>query len=341
MNRYSCNFKGDCEEDANGRYISRENCQRRCRGKEQKEVSYSVFEYAPQEALQLAPSDQQEITKRLTGLSLTAADTRELFSVLDQEGYSVATVKTLVAENNYTELLAYGLLDHVKTHVPEGELRPLLIGSGTLVAFKEIMRMGGFRDDDESRPFIEAVVPRHDLRLLDFMLDNNYEHELRGMCEEIENDIGRTDLVSEDQLLWFWEHFRHCLDDTVFQNATFGDGKYDNFILRALQENEERFRDVFHETGKEYVIYHDTISHPINRPLITRTLPSWEEELAVYRQFITHPLTIHGDDDYEIKGIVREFQNRFNIFLSEDVVRRSWKYIYNTFIAPTNDELKF
>lgn len=70
--RFSCGLNGQCEQDPQGRYRKREDCQRQCGSVDSKEVQYLIFGYSPEMALDLSPRDRIELVKRETGLIVDA-----------------------------------------------------------------------------------------------------------------------------------------------------------------------------------------------------------------------------------------------------------------------------
>ena len=70
MNRWSCNFSGECEQTADGAYHTVEQCQAACQGAEQKDLLYIIGSYEPASALFLASSDQRRVLQELLGFRL-------------------------------------------------------------------------------------------------------------------------------------------------------------------------------------------------------------------------------------------------------------------------------
>jgi hypothetical protein len=65
MEHYACNFHGHCEVDDEGAFDTQELCEHQCEGSEQVDTQYTLAE-----ALHLAPSDQVEVVRRLTGITV-------------------------------------------------------------------------------------------------------------------------------------------------------------------------------------------------------------------------------------------------------------------------------
>lgn len=82
--RYSCAFNGTCELDPNGRYTSEQDCLRNCDSTPDKDITYLILQYAPRGLSVLAPSDQVEIIKRLTGVVVTRGDVSIISEAIDQ-----------------------------------------------------------------------------------------------------------------------------------------------------------------------------------------------------------------------------------------------------------------
>lgn len=84
---YSCNFKGECEPDSNGRFESEEKCEQACYSRRQKDVNYLIQSFAPQ-IQYLAPSDAAEVVYRITGVrNFNRTDARVILNFLDEEQY--------------------------------------------------------------------------------------------------------------------------------------------------------------------------------------------------------------------------------------------------------------
>src|SRR5665647_431298 len=84
---YVCAFNGQCEFDLYGvGYSTQAECEEQCRGRENKEINYEIYTYAPSEAIYLAPSDRREIIRRITGVTLHSDTfTQEILYYLGQE----------------------------------------------------------------------------------------------------------------------------------------------------------------------------------------------------------------------------------------------------------------
>jgi len=86
---YTCNYSGECEPDPNGRYNTEAECLIHCTGRENKELMYLVHEYDPASALDLAPSDQVAVLKRLTGILLEPVDARRILEAIIANDYEL------------------------------------------------------------------------------------------------------------------------------------------------------------------------------------------------------------------------------------------------------------
>jgi alpha-tubulin suppressor-like RCC1 family protein len=74
--RFSCTFSGHCEPDPYG--IDDQNtCQETCTARDDKETLYLTYSYLPEEALSLAPSDQVDLVRRISGTTLTTSEARK------------------------------------------------------------------------------------------------------------------------------------------------------------------------------------------------------------------------------------------------------------------------
>jgi hypothetical protein len=82
--RYSCGFGGECEEDELGPFATSEACRSRCRPRPNREAELTIFEYAPEEALALAPSDQVRVVRRLTGVTVPPVAARAVLQVISK-----------------------------------------------------------------------------------------------------------------------------------------------------------------------------------------------------------------------------------------------------------------
>lgn len=81
MTRYSCGFNGRCEANPYGEYSSRTRCFDHCQSISNKDIQDLIYQYSPQEAIQLAPTDQRRIINRLTN-NLLNPHPNDLVSVL-------------------------------------------------------------------------------------------------------------------------------------------------------------------------------------------------------------------------------------------------------------------
>ena len=73
MMRYSCNLRGQCEEDWDGVYLTAVECQAACVvaiDREAEDVARQVISYDEERALALAPSDRVTLFRELTGLKV-------------------------------------------------------------------------------------------------------------------------------------------------------------------------------------------------------------------------------------------------------------------------------
>jgi hypothetical protein len=82
--RHACSFAGQCETDPQGDYASERICRRLCSPREKVELQYEIYQYALEEALELAPSDQVAVVKRLTGARISRTSVREAVQALLQ-----------------------------------------------------------------------------------------------------------------------------------------------------------------------------------------------------------------------------------------------------------------
>ena len=84
---YSCNFKGECEPDPNGRFEPEEKCQQACYSRRQKDVNYLIQSFAPQTQY-LAPSDAAEVVYRITGVrDFELENANAILRNLEEEDY--------------------------------------------------------------------------------------------------------------------------------------------------------------------------------------------------------------------------------------------------------------
>ena len=88
MNRFSCSFAGQCEDNIHGEYASEEECRADCQGIPNKDIRYSIYEFAPAEARYLAPSDQAYVVKRLTGISLSPEEAVNTLDMLNRQAWN-------------------------------------------------------------------------------------------------------------------------------------------------------------------------------------------------------------------------------------------------------------
>jgi hypothetical protein len=70
--RYSCAFNGLCEPDRHGAYSSSALCERECEGQPNKELTYLAYNYNPEGAYELAPSDRIRLLKDLLHVETTS-----------------------------------------------------------------------------------------------------------------------------------------------------------------------------------------------------------------------------------------------------------------------------
>ena len=87
MDRFTCSFAGQCEPNTYGEYASEEECRVDCQGIPNKDLRYSIYEFAPAEARYLAPTDQVEIVKRLTGVVLTVDEAADTLDMLGRQAW--------------------------------------------------------------------------------------------------------------------------------------------------------------------------------------------------------------------------------------------------------------
>ena len=83
MNRFTCNFSGDCEESKYGEHTTLEECLNNCHGVEFKDARYNIYQFAPGEARYLAPSDQAEVVYRLTRIRVSYQEAENILSLID------------------------------------------------------------------------------------------------------------------------------------------------------------------------------------------------------------------------------------------------------------------
>ena len=81
--RYSCAFNGTCELDPNGQYASEEECLLNCESTPDKDINYLILQYAPRGLSFLAPSDQVETIRRLTGVVFPRDEVQIISESLD------------------------------------------------------------------------------------------------------------------------------------------------------------------------------------------------------------------------------------------------------------------
>jgi hypothetical protein len=79
---YSCNYSGHCEPDEYGIYPSFAECQDACRSQSEKEMLYLIHEYDLESAKLLTPSDQVQVLRRLTGVTVHPLDAREIIDAI-------------------------------------------------------------------------------------------------------------------------------------------------------------------------------------------------------------------------------------------------------------------
>lgn len=125
MDRYSCAFNGTCEPDPNGQYASEEECLLNCESTPDKDINYLILQYAPGGLSTLAPSDQVEVARRLTGVVFDRNYVSVIVEALANLDWSFLA-KTVLRDWVIEEL---GIPESILTQVLEarasGDWRPL------------------------------------------------------------------------------------------------------------------------------------------------------------------------------------------------------------------------
>jgi hypothetical protein len=85
MPKYSCTLAGKIEEDCYGQFDSLAQAEAECIAVEQRCLQELVFEYAPGQAAELAPSDRIRIAKRVFGCDLSPEEARIAFLGLESD----------------------------------------------------------------------------------------------------------------------------------------------------------------------------------------------------------------------------------------------------------------
>jgi len=99
MSFYACNSRGECETTEKGRVVSLDSaaCQSTCRplegDKQATEIFYLTLEYDLPKALEAAPSDQVQVIRRVTGVTVGS--------------YHSYTILESIIEQNYVALYLY------------------------------------------------------------------------------------------------------------------------------------------------------------------------------------------------------------------------------------------
>jgi hypothetical protein len=110
MSRYSCAFNGTCEQNEKGQYATLEECEEDCSGRPSADLSYIMYQYAPDTAVQdLAPHDQREVLRQLTGVTIDEEE--EVAALLESLGEERSINPFFDYPDMYPFLEEWGLLD--------------------------------------------------------------------------------------------------------------------------------------------------------------------------------------------------------------------------------------
>jgi len=84
--RYRCALSGHCEPSEEG-YAQYSECQANCAGTENKDLIYLTLSYIPQDALQLAPSDQIRVVSDIIGKKLPFRSANQVLRALASDSW--------------------------------------------------------------------------------------------------------------------------------------------------------------------------------------------------------------------------------------------------------------
>jgi len=165
---YSCSLRGVCEEDPYGPFPSLQDCQRQCRGTPSVDTQLLIYQFAPEGALVLAPSDQREVLRRLQNLDVDdPSDLREILSALGTNDPS----DLLSFPIFYPTLFQQGLLTNQN-----------LIRNASPFALEELLRRyrHGELTGEEFKEVVKQALRKASRASLQYLLDQYLEELEQG-----------------------------------------------------------------------------------------------------------------------------------------------------------------
>jgi len=85
---YLCNFNGNCEPVNRSGSYKADDCRKTCTSTPYKDLVYEIMMYAPDRAVELAPSDQVVVIKRLTGVTVAPEYAFNIVLALADDSYA-------------------------------------------------------------------------------------------------------------------------------------------------------------------------------------------------------------------------------------------------------------
>ena len=122
--RYACNYNGKCETDSHGEFTTLSECQEVCQGVDNKDLHYLIGEYAPRNGMNMAPSDQVELVRRITGFAPASSEAAVILLEIGLRDYEDLALRD--------DLLPWLRRTHpyaLRFAIPAGSLEPGVIAA--------------------------------------------------------------------------------------------------------------------------------------------------------------------------------------------------------------------
>src|SRR5665647_179069 len=150
MNRYSCNFAGNCEVDDSGIFETEADCQSNCKPSNlPPDLMYITEAYETRPWNELAPTDRRRIAKELLNQDLTAAEATRFLRAWQEGTYGV-----LLTE--YPDFF-WNNVTQEQLHQYLAELKPTSIRSG-----QSMIALATFPEFFEYRTALFALFEAND-----------------------------------------------------------------------------------------------------------------------------------------------------------------------------------
>ncbi|MFA6972790.1 MAG: hypothetical protein WC208_15510 [Gallionella sp.] len=196
--RYRCALSGHCEPSEEG-YAQYSECQANCTSTENKDLIYLTLSYIPQEALQLAPSDQIRVVSDIIGKKLPFRSANQVLKALASDSWleqrsvpelqdflreKYDAIDMLIADYRYSLNLSILLpIDHERMRGLMNEVlerhRP------SLRRMLELNQLANITPDEEDERFDLYQVLS--LELLQLFVEADGDTEVMGFFDDITN----------------------------------------------------------------------------------------------------------------------------------------------------------